>query len=330
MSCTSASIRADPLSPQHGDRPAGSSPSRSSPARTRVVDVVVDVRNPVDHAHDPALERRRHLGARLEWRAIPSRTCSVRLSPRAVALRARSTTPQRVLVVAKVAPERSAQARVEHLLADVPERRVPEVVAERRSPPRGPRSGRSARATVREIVRHLERVGQPRAVVVALGRDEHLRLVRQPAERLRWTIRSRSRWNGVRSAQSSSRARAGPDRSAPRAATAAAPLLGDALGERRADGMARGRAHGIDCGSGCGRGGRLYPRRGASLCAPSASATQCAHFDSAGSSAEHRRPAARRRQLGDRGGVDPQVHPALVQRGHVRGRDEAPADAAST
>ena len=43
---------------------------------------------------------------------------------------------------------------------------------------------RSARATVREIVRHLERVGQACAVVVPARRDEHLRLVRQPAERL--------------------------------------------------------------------------------------------------------------------------------------------------
>ena len=43
---------------------------------------------------------------------------------------------------------------------------------------------RSARATVREICVDLERVREPRAVVVALGRDEHLRLVLEPPERL--------------------------------------------------------------------------------------------------------------------------------------------------
>ena len=32
--------------------------------------------------------------------------------------------------------------------------------------------------------RDLQRVGEPRAVVVALGRDEHLRLVLEPPERL--------------------------------------------------------------------------------------------------------------------------------------------------
>ncbi len=37
---------------------------------------------------------------------------------------------QRVLVVTKGAVEALAQAAVEHLLADVPERRMPEVVAE--------------------------------------------------------------------------------------------------------------------------------------------------------------------------------------------------------
>ncbi len=38
--------------------------------------------------------------------------------------------PQRVLVVAKAHPEPLIQAGVEHLLADVPEGRVPKVVAE--------------------------------------------------------------------------------------------------------------------------------------------------------------------------------------------------------
>jgi hypothetical protein len=47
MSCTSASIRADPLEPS------------TAIGSHRVVDVVVDVRHTVHHPHDPALERLR-------------------------------------------------------------------------------------------------------------------------------------------------------------------------------------------------------------------------------------------------------------------------------
>ena len=85
--------------------------------------------------------------------------------------------------MAEVPPEALFQAAVEHLLADVPERRVPEVVAEPDRldeilvQPQRPRDRARDRG-------HLERVGEPRAVVVAARRHEHLRLVRQPAERL--------------------------------------------------------------------------------------------------------------------------------------------------
>ena len=82
---------------------------------------------------------------------MPSRTCSVRFRPAPSRSRLLDHA-QRVLVVAKARPEALFQAAVEHLLADVAERRVPEVVARGRSPPRGPRSGDSALATVREIV----------------------------------------------------------------------------------------------------------------------------------------------------------------------------------
>ena len=85
--------------------------------------------------------------------------------------------------MAKAAAEALAQAGVEDRLADVPERRVAEVVAEpdrlgevlveRQRPRDRPRD-----------LRDLERVRQPRAVVVALGRDEDLRLVLQAPERL--------------------------------------------------------------------------------------------------------------------------------------------------
>ena len=75
------------------------------------------------------------------------------------------------------------QAVVEHRLADVPERRVPQVV---------PEADRLREVLVQpQRARHvagdpagLERVGEARAVVVALGGDEHLGLVLEPAEGL--------------------------------------------------------------------------------------------------------------------------------------------------
>ena len=51
------------------------------------------------------------------------------VEPAAVALE-RVDDPQRVLPVVEAAAEALAQAAVEHVLADVPERRVAEVVAE--------------------------------------------------------------------------------------------------------------------------------------------------------------------------------------------------------
>ena len=74
-----------------------------------------------------------------------------------------------------------AQQAVEHVLAGVAERRVPEVVAE------GDRLGQvlveaqRAGDAARDL-RHLDRVGQARPEVVALVRDEDLRLVLEPAE----------------------------------------------------------------------------------------------------------------------------------------------------
>ena len=117
------------------------------------------------------------------WLRMPSRTCSVRLRPRAVALE-HVDDPQRVLVVLEAAAAALAQRRVERLLADVAEGRVAEVVAE---PDRlgqvlveaerpGDRAGDPA---------GLERVGEPGPVVVALGGDEDLGLVLEAPEGLR-------------------------------------------------------------------------------------------------------------------------------------------------
>ena len=78
----------------------------------------------------------------------------------------------------------AGDAARERLLAGVAERRVPQVVPERDGlgqvlvQPERPRDG------ARDL-RHLERVGEPGAEVVALGGQEHLRLMRQASERLR-------------------------------------------------------------------------------------------------------------------------------------------------
>ena len=87
--------------------------------------------------------------------------------------------PEALLVV----PERTTEERGEGLLAEVAEGGVTEVVAEgdglgevlvqAQDPGRRPRD-----------LRDLEGVGEPDAVVVTLGRDEHLGLVLQPAESL--------------------------------------------------------------------------------------------------------------------------------------------------
>ena len=86
--------------------------------------------------------------------------------------------------MAEPAAEALACALVEHRLADVPERRVADVVPEpdrlREVLVQPQRPGDGARD-----LRRLQRVGEPRAVVVALGRHEHLGLVLEPPERLR-------------------------------------------------------------------------------------------------------------------------------------------------
>ena len=92
--------------------------------------------------------------------------------------------PERMLVVPEGPPPALADAGVEHLLADVTERRVAEVV------PQADRLGEvlvqpeRARHVARDAAR-LERVREAGAVVIALGRDEDLGLVLEAPERLR-------------------------------------------------------------------------------------------------------------------------------------------------
>jgi hypothetical protein len=88
-----------------------------------------------------------------------------------------------VLVVPKAAavlPERLVQ----HLLPDMPERRMTEVMAQPDRLGQVLVQPQRARNGARDEA-GLERVSEPRPVVVALGRHEHLRLVLEPPESLR-------------------------------------------------------------------------------------------------------------------------------------------------
>ena len=58
-SCTSVSMRREPVGPRISISSRGRSPSLEDPVADRVVDVVVDVGDAVDDAHDLALERLR-------------------------------------------------------------------------------------------------------------------------------------------------------------------------------------------------------------------------------------------------------------------------------
>ena len=152
------------------------------PGAQGVVDVVVDVGDAVDEADDPPLQRRRLGRAGVVEDAVADRRRQVEAV--AVALQ-HLDHPQRVLVVLEAAPRADPpDAAVEGVLAGVPERRMAEVVAE---PDRlgqvlvqPQRAGDGAGDPA-----GLERVAQPRPVVVPLGSDEDLGLVLQPAEGLR-------------------------------------------------------------------------------------------------------------------------------------------------
>src|SRR6188508_1367321 len=89
-----------------------------------------------------------------------------------------------MLVVAETAPPALANRGIEHLLARVAEGRMAEVVAERDRLGEVLVQPERARHSARDAAR-LERVREPGAVVVALRRDEDLRLVLQAPERLR-------------------------------------------------------------------------------------------------------------------------------------------------
>ena len=176
-SCTSVSIRADAGRAQHGQLLLRQLVGPEDACAQRVVDVVVDVGDPVDEPHDLALQRRRlPRAARVAQDPVAHRIGQVEALEHV-------DDPQRVLVVAEAAPEALAPGGVEHRLADVPEGRMAEIVAEPDRLREVLVEPQRPRDRARDL-RRLERVREPRAVVVALRRDEHLRLVLEPAERL--------------------------------------------------------------------------------------------------------------------------------------------------
>ena len=151
------------------------------PGPDRVVDVVVDVRDAVDDAHDLAFQR-----LRLDRAGVledPVAHLPRQVEPAPVALEALDDA-QRVLVVPEAGAATLTDDLVERLFARVAERRVPEIVAEPDRLDEILVQAQRPRDAARDPGR-LERVREPRAEVVALRVDEDLRLVAKPAERLR-------------------------------------------------------------------------------------------------------------------------------------------------
>src|SRR5207245_3598969 len=116
------------VAPEHGDGLGGKLLLAQQAGADRVVDVVIDVGDAVDDAHDAPLERRgRARAARVPDDAVANGIAEV--EPGAVSLEVLDDA-QRMLVVAEVASEARFEAAIEDLLADVPEGRVSEVVPE--------------------------------------------------------------------------------------------------------------------------------------------------------------------------------------------------------
>ena len=181
MSRTRVSIRLRPGRAEQLDLGGRQIGRLQDPRPQRVVDVVVDVGDAVDQLDDPPLQGRRLARPGVVEDAVAHLFGEV--EPPAVALQ-HVDHPQRVDVVLEPPAAALAQRRVEGLLAGVPERRVAEVVAE---PDRlgqvlveAERSGDGAGDAA-----CLQRVGEAGAVMVALGGDEDLCLVLEPAEGLR-------------------------------------------------------------------------------------------------------------------------------------------------
>ena len=153
----------------------------------RVVDVVVDVGDEIRDAHDLPFDRTGpHRVRHPDWRA----RFPLRMLRDAVAHLPRQVQAAAVVLehiddaeALFVVIEAAGHELVDHAFAGVAERRVPEVVAEGDGFGQLLVQPQHLRDRAGDL-RHLERVREPRAVVIAGRREEHLRLVLQPAKRL--------------------------------------------------------------------------------------------------------------------------------------------------
>ncbi len=145
-----------------------------------VLDVVIDVRDAIHQADDLPLQAPRHAGPGVVEDAVADAHGEV--EPRPVPFDLLHDA-EALLVVQERPAVPLAKDLVQRLLARVTEGRVPQIV------PHGDGLDEVLVQVERPAhgageARDLKGVRQPRAVVVALGRDEDLCLVLQPAERL--------------------------------------------------------------------------------------------------------------------------------------------------
>ena len=151
----------------------------------RVVDVVIHVGDDVGNPGDLPFDRARamlgigaHGHAALPFRVAGDAVADFpgQVQPGAIVLEHVDDAEALLVVV-----EPAGDEIVEHALSGVAERRMPEVVAERN------RLG-EVFVQLQDLgdapgdLRHLERVRQPRPIVIACRREEHLGLVFEPAE----------------------------------------------------------------------------------------------------------------------------------------------------
>ena len=186
-SVTIVPMRSTRIWPRTCDRIGGQVLALQQPRPDGIVDIVVDVGDDVGDARDLALDRARAMrGVGADRHAV----LALRVPRDAVAHFPRQVQPLAVVLqhvddaqALLVVLEAAGHQRLQHALAGVAERRVAEVVAERDRLGQLLVQPQHLGDAARDL-RDLERVREPRAVVIARRREEDLRLVLQPAERL--------------------------------------------------------------------------------------------------------------------------------------------------
>ena len=174
-------IRSPWVRPTRPIGPEGRSAGADDPGAHGVVDIVIDVGDQIGQPDDLRLEGRRGRDDRPETLGVgadPVDHLAGQVQPAAVALEPFDHA-HALLDVGEPARQDRAQA----FFAGVAERRVPQVMAERDRLGQVLVEPQRARHRPGDL-RDLERVRQPGAVVVALRREEDLRLVLEAPERL--------------------------------------------------------------------------------------------------------------------------------------------------